>query len=158
KLKDIEKQVENGLIALRAEYNKDATLEQKMNELVELCKEFGKELPNFRSKKFQTKKLKSTKENESSYEKMKSRHKKIDRCMDLMRIKELTFEKKLERLLHECFLRRQEKRKQEKKETKEFNPNYFDTIVQKMQRCLYYLENVYYSDNEDDNLNLILET
>ncbi|CAG8824720.1 19078_t:CDS:1, partial [Racocetra persica] len=49
-LKRVEQQVEQCLTALRTEVNKDATLDQKMNKLVELYKEFGKELPNFRSK------------------------------------------------------------------------------------------------------------
>ncbi|CAG8673617.1 32041_t:CDS:2 [Racocetra persica] len=43
--------LEKCLNALHAKYNKNATLDQKMNELVELCKEFGEQLPTFRSKK-----------------------------------------------------------------------------------------------------------
>ncbi|CAG8783126.1 36258_t:CDS:1 [Racocetra persica] len=55
-LKKIEQQVEKCLDALHAEYNKNTTLDQKMNKLFELCKEFGKELPTFRNKKLVKKK------------------------------------------------------------------------------------------------------
>ncbi|CAG8756246.1 26798_t:CDS:1, partial [Racocetra persica] len=50
-LKKIEQQVEQCLTSLRTEYDKNATLDQKMKELVELCKDFGEELPNFRNKR-----------------------------------------------------------------------------------------------------------
>ncbi|CAG8802302.1 13103_t:CDS:2, partial [Racocetra persica] len=159
KLKKVEQQVEQCLTVLRTEVNKDTTLDQKMNELVELCKEFGKELPNFRSKRkpFQTKMLKNKKKNdktESSYKKMKLKHSKIDRCMDLLGIKELTYEQKIDNLLYECYTRREERKKQEK-----FDPRYSDYIIRKMQRCLFYLGDhaAYYNDREEKLLEEILE-
>ncbi|CAG8821310.1 20522_t:CDS:2, partial [Racocetra persica] len=48
-LKKIEQQIEKCLDALRAEYNRNASLDIKINELVELCKEFGEELSTFRN-------------------------------------------------------------------------------------------------------------
>ncbi|CAG8770353.1 21099_t:CDS:2 [Racocetra persica] len=48
--------IEKCLDALRAEYNKNAALDQKINKLFELCKEFGEELSTFRSKKLVKKK------------------------------------------------------------------------------------------------------
>ncbi|CAG8524566.1 25773_t:CDS:2, partial [Racocetra persica] len=136
-LKKIEKQVKQCLTSLHAKYDENATLDQKMNELVELYKEFGTELPNFRSKRqlFQTKMLK------------------------VRRIKELTFEQKLDKLLRECFMRRQERKKQEGKETRDFDPKYSDTNLVKMQKCLFHLDvdGAYNNDNEKYNLEKILE-
>ncbi|CAG8708018.1 6768_t:CDS:2, partial [Ambispora leptoticha] len=162
-IQKIEKQVDKCLTLLKTEFNSNDKLDQKMDKLVTACEEVKDSLPpNFKRKNFQNKKLiinKNENENESIYERMKSKHKKIDQCIEIMGIKEKTFEQKLNELLRDSFTRRQERKKQKGEETKEFDPKYSDSIVEKMQRCLFHLDvnNAYDNNDEEYNLEKILE-
>ncbi|CAG8810640.1 6376_t:CDS:2, partial [Racocetra fulgida] len=136
-------------------------LDQKMDKLVTACKEVKDQLPpNFRSKNKMLIVNKNKNKNESVYERMKSKHKKIDQCMEIMEIKEKTFEQKLDELLHECFTRNQERKKQKGEKTREFDPKYSDSTVEKIQRCLFHLDidGAYDNNDEEYNLEKILET